>query len=105
MPPLRPPNCRSAETFDFECNGLRHTAAISRSVNSALAEIFPGNSKGGACGDSTAKDLAVVCSIALQFGVPTEELLGDSKGPASSPLGVARDILAEVDRKAAGTVR
>ena len=37
-----------------------------------LAEIFINNSKAGSQSDAAAKDAAVVCSIALQFGVPLE---------------------------------
>ena len=41
---------------------------------------------------------AVVCSLALQFGTPVETirpaLLRDAHGTASSPLGVALDLIA-----------
>jgi hypothetical protein len=40
----------------------------------------------------------VVCSIALQHGVPVETirraLMGDSRGRASGPLGEALDVIA-----------
>jgi hypothetical protein len=56
------------------------------------------NSKAGSDSDSAAKDSAVVCSLALQHGVPVnvirKALLRDSHGRASSPLGVALDLLA-----------
>ena len=48
--------------------------------------------------DTAAKDAAVICSIALQYGVPLDvirhALLRDSRGVASSPLGVALDLIA-----------
>ena len=46
-----------------------------------------------------AQDAAVVCSIALQFGVPLETirraLMRDSHDRPSGPLGVALDSIAE----------
>ncbi len=45
-----------------------------------------------------AQDAAVVCSLALQHGVPLETirraLMRDSRGNASSPLGAALDLIA-----------
>jgi hypothetical protein len=97
----RLPNRRQCETLSFECNGLRYTASISRYASGALAEIFIGNSKSGSHSDSAAKDAAVVCSIALQFGVPVDviqhALLRDAQGRASSPLGCALDAIARLD--------
>jgi hypothetical protein len=46
-----------------------------------------------------AQDAAVVCSLALQHGVPLQTirraLMRDARGRASSPLGVALDQLVE----------
>ena len=92
-------NRRASETFTFECNGLNYRCTISRYPDGNLAEIFISNSKAGSHSDSAAKDSAVVCSIALQYGVPVEvirrALLRDARGVASSPLGTALDQLAE----------
>jgi hypothetical protein len=92
----RLPNRRLSETFVLACNGLTYLATISRF---RLAEIFISNAKAGSHSDSAAKDAAVVCSIALQHGVPLEAirraLLRDSHGRASSPLGAALDIVVE----------
>jgi hypothetical protein len=92
-------NRRRSETFGFECNGLHYTATISRFDDGALAEIFLGNAKSGSHSDAAAKDSAVVASIALQYGVPVETLrhalLRDGRGVASSPLGVALDLIAD----------
>jgi hypothetical protein len=88
----RLPNRRASETFAFECNGLHYT----------VAEIFIGNAKSGSHSDAAAKDSAVVCSIALQFGIPVNTirhaLLRDARGRASSPLGAALDLLEEGER-------
>jgi hypothetical protein len=91
-------NRRIAETFELEVNGLRYIATIGRFPDGRLAEIFLSNSKAGSHSDAAAKDSAVVCSLALQHNVPLETirraLLRDSHGRASSPLGVALDIIA-----------
>ena len=97
----RLPNRRASETFNLECNGLRYTATISRLSDGVIAEIFLSNHKSGSQADANARDSAVVCSIALQHGVPLETirhaLLRDSRGVASSPLGTALDLIAGGD--------
>jgi hypothetical protein len=91
-------NRRASMNFSFECNALPYTATVSYFADGRMAEIFIGNRRAGSHSDSAAKDSAVVCSIALQFGVPLDvirhALLRDARGVASSPLGVALDILA-----------
>ena len=66
----RLPNCRASVTFTFWCNSLLYTATVSYFANGDLAEIFLQNAKAGSHSDAAAKDSAVVCSIALQYGVP-----------------------------------
>jgi ribonucleoside-diphosphate reductase alpha chain len=94
-------NRRASQTFNFECNALRYTATVSF-ADSSLAEIFLNNTRAGSHSDSAAKDSAIVCSIALQYGVPLDvirkALLRDSHGIASSPLGCALDRLAAEER-------
>jgi hypothetical protein len=89
----------ASETFSFSCNCLAYVASISRFPDGRLAEIFISNAKAGSHSDSAAKDGAVICSIALQYGVPLDvirhALLRDPRGVASSPLGVALDKIAE----------
>jgi hypothetical protein len=91
----RLPNRRPSSTFALECNGLSYVASISRFSDGRLAEIFISNAKVSSHSDSAAKDAAVVCSIALQHGVPVDvirhALLHDAHGNASSPLGAALD--------------
>jgi hypothetical protein len=93
-------NRRASTTFGFECNGLGYCATFSRFPNGDLAEVFLSNSKAGSHSDSAAKDSAVVCSIALQHGVPLDiirkALLRDPRGKASSPLGAALDLISEM---------
>jgi hypothetical protein len=92
------PNRRACETFSFVCNDLDYTASVGRFPDSRLAEIFLSNAKAGSHSDAAARDSAVVCSLALQAGVPADvirkALLRDTRGIASSPIGCALDLLA-----------
>jgi hypothetical protein len=94
----RLPNRRASESFGLECNGLKYVATISRFDDGRIAEIFLSNHKNGSDADVAARDSAIVCSIALQFGADVETirkaLCRDSRGNASGPLGVALDMLA-----------
>jgi ribonucleoside-diphosphate reductase alpha chain len=94
----RLPNRRLTETFDLTSGYLAYTASIGRFDDGRLAEIFITNHKAGSAADTNAKDAAVVCSIALQHGVPLETirhaLMRDSHGRASGPLGEALDMIA-----------
>lgn len=93
----RLPNRRASETFDIESQGLRFTASVSRFADGSLAEIFLQNHKAGSAAGINAQDAAVVCSIALQHGVPLDTirraLMRDSQGRASGPLAAALDKL------------
>jgi hypothetical protein len=91
----RLPNRRASTQVSFECNALRYIATVSFFPDGRLAEIFLSNAKAGSHSDSAAKDSAVVCSLALQYGVPVDVIRKALlRGNASSPLGVALDILA-----------
>jgi hypothetical protein len=98
MTRTRLPNRRASETFDITAGGLNYRATVSRFVDGRVAEVFITNHKVGSHADTAAKDSAVVCSIALQFGVPLEvirhALMRDSQGRPNGPLGVALDLLA-----------
>ena len=90
-------NRRLCENFAFQCAGMDFVASVGRFPNGNLAELFISNHKCGSDADTAAKDSAVVCSIALQFGVPVETvrraLMRDSRGQPNGPLGVALDLL------------
>jgi hypothetical protein len=94
----RLPNRRASEQIAFECGGFKFVATISRFPDGRLAEIFISNWKCGSDSDVAARDSAVVCSIALQFGAPIDiirkALMRGNQGRASGPLGAALDILA-----------
>jgi hypothetical protein len=93
----RLPNRRASESFAIECAGLKYVATISRFDDGRLGEIFLSNHKAGSHADTAARDAAITCSIALQFGADVETirkaLCRDARGNASGPLGVALDML------------
>lgn len=96
---LRLPNRRENFSFSFDCGPHRYTATVSYFPGThLLAEIFLGNGRAGSDVDAASKDAAVVASLALQHSVGVDTirraLLRDPRGVASSPLGVALDILA-----------
>ena len=90
-------NRRASQQFVFTCNDQKYVATVSFFADGRLAEILLGNMKSGSHADSAAKDAAVVCSIALQHGVPVDviqhALLRDARGVASSVLGAALDLI------------
>jgi hypothetical protein len=92
-------NRRASESFNFEAGGLKYAATFSRYPDGRLAEVFLTNHKAGSASDTNARDAAVVCSLALQFGVPLETirkaLMRDPAGRASGPLAAALDLIAE----------
>lgn len=92
-------NRRASETFNIDVEGRRYKCSVSRFPDGTLGEIFLSNNKSGSDSDCAARDSAVVCSIALQFGAPLETirraLMRDSRGRPNGPLGVALDLLAK----------
>jgi ribonucleoside-diphosphate reductase alpha chain len=94
----RLPNRRASETFAIKSAGTSYIATVSRFENGQIAEVFLSNHRAGSQADSNARDSAVVCSIALQFGAPLDvirrALLRDLQGRPSSALGVVLDMIA-----------
>jgi hypothetical protein len=93
--PLR----REATTFDVEAGGLRYLATVGRFPDGRLAEVFLVNNRQGSQAGIMASDSAVLCSIALQHGVPVETLrrarMRDPQGRAIGPLGTVLDLIEE----------
>jgi hypothetical protein len=97
-------NRRPSISFNFECGRHSYTATISYFPGTdQLAEIFLGNGRAGSDADAASKDSAILASLCLQHGVGVETirkaLLRDPRGVASSPLGVALDALAEMQKE------
>jgi hypothetical protein len=95
----RLPNRRQSEVFAFTHGAIEYIATVSRYPDGGLAEVFLSCTKAGSQADLAARDAAIVCSVALQFGADAEAIrhaLGrDGAGVAASPLGAALDDLAE----------
>jgi ribonucleoside-diphosphate reductase alpha chain len=95
----RLPNRRACENFELEVAGLRYAVSVGRYHDGRIGELFITNHKSGSSADTNARDAAITCSLALQFGAELETirkaLCRDGQGRASGPLGAALDILAE----------
>ena len=94
----RLPNRRFAETWNLEVAGQNYACTIGRFNDGRVGEIFLSSSlKAGSAADTAARDAAIACSVALQFGADIEvirrALCRDIRGNASGPLGVALDLL------------
>jgi hypothetical protein len=67
-------------------------------MTTADSARYLGNHRADSHADACAKDSAILASIALQYGVPLDvlrkALLRDAHGRASTPIGVALDLLA-----------
>jgi hypothetical protein len=95
----RLPNRRASETFNFEVEGLRYCATFSRFADGRIGEIFVANYKVGSQSDTNARDAALAASLALQHGCTLDVLRGallrDLRGRATTPLGMALDLISE----------
>jgi hypothetical protein len=93
------PDRRPAFTFEFEHAGLRYSCTFGRYADGRVAEVFVQNHKSNSSADTTARDCAIACSIALQFGASLQLLqkafFQDSRGRPASPVGAALDIISK----------
>ena len=99
----RLPNRRASLTFDVTSQGLRFSCSASWFADGTLAEVFLQNHKAGSMAGINAQDSAVVCSLALQHGVPLHvirhALMRDPQGRPSGPFAAALDRLAEAQHE------
>ena len=91
------PQRRPAETFDLWFWNQSFSVTIGFYPNGAVGEVFIDGGKSGQDIQSTARDAAVVLSLALQHGVPPETIRhavtrGASEEPASI-LGAVVDSI------------
>jgi len=100
------PQRRAAETFDLRFWNQNFTITIGRYPDGTLGEVFIDGGKTGQDVQSTARDAAVVLSLALQHGAPIEAIkhavTRDSNGAPSSILGAVVDRIS-VDSFSGGT--
>jgi hypothetical protein len=99
---MRLPNRRAAETFELEVGGLHYVCTFSRFPDGSVSELFLSNHKSNSAADTAARDSAIVCSIALQFGADIttirKALCRDYWNRATGVLGVALDHIADQER-------
>jgi ribonucleoside-diphosphate reductase alpha chain len=99
----RLPDRRNSETFTFEAGGLRYTATVGRYPDGRIGEIFIGNHRVDSAADASARDQAILASLALQFGasidVLRKALLRDASGRPNTPICVALDLLSAEERR------
>ncbi len=85
--------------FEYDVDGVRYRAAVSRFEDGHLAEIFLDGPKTGSAACISAHDAAVAASLALQFGCPAKTLrhalLKVPGGESAGPLGRALDLTME----------
>jgi hypothetical protein len=94
------PNRREHVLVNFTTpDGFRYTAGLGYFDDGRLAEIFLNAEKVGTAIETTARDSAVVASLALQHGVSPEAirhaLTRSANGAPAGPLGTLLDLLAE----------
>ena len=89
------PQCRASETFDLRFWNQNFTVSIGRYPDGMIGEVFIDGGKTGQDIQSTARDAAVVISLALQYGVAVESvrhaITRNSDGSPSSLLGAVVD--------------
>ncbi len=82
----RLPNRRGGEVWQFECEGQRYRAQISRFDDGSIAEIFIDCARYGSHVALHASESAVLASLALQHGVPVDDIIRTVTGPIGRAL-------------------
>lgn len=97
------PQRRGGTNFEFSIGRTKFTASVRReNFRATVTEVFINSSKIDSDVDLTARDAAILISIALQYGIPVDELaksMGrNPDGLPSSPIGAILDILAREEK-------
>lgn len=91
----RLPNRRPNETQVFDRDGIKITLTIGYKPGGDIGEVFLNADRADSMIDVLMSDAAIIASIALQHGVPLQQiahaLKRDKFGIASSPIGAAID--------------
>ena len=91
------PSRRMHHVIEFGFHGERYRAGFCFFENGALAEIFLTAARASSDADISAKDSAILASIALQHGIPVRTLrhalLESDNGTAAGALGHALDLI------------
>ncbi|MDB5593736.1 MAG: hypothetical protein JWM36_697 [Hyphomicrobiales bacterium] len=91
------PSRRRSELLSLQHAGHAYVVGASRFEDGDLAEVFVDALKGSSALADSARDAAILASLALQFGCPAHvlrhALARSSEGNAAGPLGAALDLL------------
>jgi hypothetical protein len=91
----RLPNRRPNETQEFDRDGINITLTVGYKPDGTPGEVFLNADRADSMLDVLMSDAAIIASIALQHGVPIQQiahaLKRDKFGIASSPIGAALD--------------
>lgn len=94
-------NRRRSETLSFERDGVKITMTVGFYPDGTLGEVFLNADKVGSMIDVQLQDAAIILSLALQHGVPLQQvahaLKRDKFGIASSPIGAAVDRITPLE--------
>ncbi len=82
----RLPNKRPSEAFEFEHEGHRYRASVSRFHDGRLGEIFLDTRRINTPLQQNAETSAVLVSLLLQHGVGAAEILHSISGPIAVAL-------------------
>jgi hypothetical protein len=85
----RLPNRRPHVAFNFTHNDLIYHCTATRYADGRVAEIFLSTSKAGSTAQQHAESAAILCSLALQSGVPSETIARSVGGPIAAALELA----------------
>lgn len=95
----RLPNRRRSFAADLKHNGIEYVVTIGLDAAGAPAEIFIDSTKPGSTISHLGQDVAVLISLAVQYGVPVDVMQSamgrDHEGRAHSIAGAALDHLAK----------
>lgn len=95
----RLPQRRRSEAISFEFGTVPHIAYFSNGADGQLAEVFLNAGKEGSAADVIGREVAVVLSIALQYGTPLETIYDAlpklHDGSPAGPVGMALKLREE----------
>lgn len=95
------PNRRLNETQTFARDGISITMTVGFKADGTPGEIFLSADRADSMLDVLMSDAAIIASLALQNGVPIQQiahaLKRDKFGIASSPIGAAIDRISKLE--------
>lgn len=98
----RLPNRRAGEIIAVTHDHMTYDVGISRFDDDTLAEVFVRCRKGSSAMSEWARDVGILLSLALQWGVPVETIAAAqprlTDGTPSGLVGAVLDAILEVEK-------